>query len=159
MISNFFSFLEFFSTVPCNMICMKKDLQPSLEVLSDLNFEGLEIHLNELVKCKMKFRFLEHMEDKVFDLWNPMIWRLRKVDGPEFLDLRWGPSTFIYFRFFDFVHRSRYFGPPTLAVTRSSFNMDHIISYMSSYWWYIKIWNMLMLSFSEFLVSCCHLLF
>ena len=50
------------------MICMKIDLQPSLEVLSDLNVEDLEIHLNELVKCKMRFRFLEHMEDKVFDL-------------------------------------------------------------------------------------------
>ena len=50
------------------MICMKIDLQPSLEVLSDLSFEDLEIHLYELVKCKMRFRFLEHMEDKVFDL-------------------------------------------------------------------------------------------
>ena len=50
------------------MICMKIDLQPSLEVLSDLNFEDLEIHLYELVKCKMRFHFLEHMGDKVFDL-------------------------------------------------------------------------------------------
>ena len=64
------------------MICMKIDLQPSLEVLFDLKFEYLEIHLYESVKCKMRFRFLEHMEDQVFDLWNPNIRRLRKVDGP-----------------------------------------------------------------------------
>ena len=50
------------------MICMKIDLQPSLEVLFDLNFEDLAIHLYGLVKCKMRFRFLEHMEDQVFDL-------------------------------------------------------------------------------------------
>ena len=69
------------------MICMKIDLQPSLEVLSDLNFEDLEIHLYELVKCKMRFRFLEHMGDKVFDLWNPMIWRLKKWTVLSFLAL------------------------------------------------------------------------
>ena len=84
-----------------NMICRKIDLQPSLEVLFDLNFEDLAIHLYELVKCKMRFRFLEHMEDQAFDLWNPNIWRLRKVDGPGWKECScWshaGPSTFIYF--------------------------------------------------------------
>ena len=37
-------------------------------------------------------------------------------------------------------------------------HMDHIIGiYRISYWGYIKIWKVLMLSLSEFLVSCCHL--